>query len=999
MTKNNYLFRNGRVWLAGSGLCLLFCFLSFIPIVGPGIDQPTPIGAYLNGVFPPQAPSGDGSTYDVVNAFPNLIFQDPMTIIEVPDENSYYVVGKSGFIWQIANNPNTTSKNEVLNISDRVDIDGDSGLLNAILHPEFGQSGSPNRGYLYMLYRFHPEGDVSECGDDAFVRLSRFNRPDGSNNFDPNSEFVLVQVFDEQCWHNGGGMFFDDEGYFYFTIGDAGGANDEYNTTQSLNSRLLSGLFRIDLEMDASRSHPIRRQQVDPPGMSFDDYSSFSQGYFIPNDNPWQDVNGGILEEFFALGLRSPHRASWDPVTGDIYVGDVGQARREEVSKITKGSNLQWPFREGSISGPKSQPNPLIGVSTPPALDYNRSDGNSVIGGFVYRGSGFQGDLSGKYIFGDHGLRNVWTFNPANQEVAFLLRVPYSGNGDKNGIASFATNSNGDIFILKLYGTAQNGGIIYKLRQTSFVPEPPALLSATGAFTDLNNMTPAPGIVPYTVNAPLWSDRAEKQRWIALPNDGTHNTANEQIAFSETGGWQFPVGTVFIKHFELPVDYQNPSVTQKLETRFLIIAQNGGTYGVTYKWRADGSDADLLESGDTQVFNIANGSPATQTWEFPGRADCLTCHNANAGFVLGLQTWQLNGDFTYPSGMTDNQLNTWNHLGMFANSFDPADIPGFLQSVPIGDDSQAEEVRVRSYLDANCAHCHRPGGVEGAFDARFSTPLENQNLVNAPVLSRNSPASQYIVKPNNTAASELWVRDGSLAENAMPPLAKNLVHEEYMAVLTAWINSFSEDCIELEESYCASGDCLIEENPIPSGNYLATQRITANTVVASSSDVQFKAGYGITLQPGFRVGAGTAFHAEIIPCQSESQPAALAEQNPVSISAERIDNKGSGERASSDDQLSQAQAWFSRPDRTLSVKVRPNPFRDEFRLQIEAPFPELKRAVIRVMDVNGRIFYQRYDAPFNQEITVFSHDGWANGIYYLEIIASDYRFIKTVVKQ
>src|SRR5690606_4598025 len=114
---------------------------------------------------------------------------------------------------------------------------------------------------------------------------------------------------------------------------------------------------------------------------------TYTANYFIPNDNPWQNAGGSILEEFYAIGLRSPHRMTFDPATGRIWLGDVGQGTREEVDIIEKGGNYQWAYREGTIAGPKSKPNPLIGADKPPVHDYSRTLGNCVIGGYVYRGS------------------------------------------------------------------------------------------------------------------------------------------------------------------------------------------------------------------------------------------------------------------------------------------------------------------------------------------------------------------------------------------------------------------------------------------------------------------------------------------------------------------------------------------------------------------------------------------------------------------------------------
>ena len=121
----------------------------------------------------------------------------------------------------------------------------------------------------------------------------------------------------------------------------------------------------------------------------------------------------------------------------------------------------------------------------------------------------------------------------------------------------------------------------------------PPVLSATGAFSNLGTLTPSTGLIPYAVNSALWSDAAIKSRWVAVPNDGPPYASDEQISFVPTGEWTFPNGTVFVKHFELTVN-EITGERKRLETRLLVRSSNGGVYGVTYKWRADNTDADLL---------------------------------------------------------------------------------------------------------------------------------------------------------------------------------------------------------------------------------------------------------------------------------------------------------------------------------------------------------------------------------------------------------------------
>ncbi len=254
----------------------------------------------------------------------------------------------------------------------------------------------------------------------------------------------------------------------------------------------------------------------------------------------------------------------------------------------------------------------------------------------------------------------------------------------------------------------------------------PALLSETGAFTNLATLEIAPGLIPYTLQQPFWSDGAEKFRWIALPNDGAHDTPAEQITFSEDQLWTFPPGTVTMKHFEIPTDYADPSQTTRLETRFLVVAADGSVYGLTYRWNDDETDAVLLDDEETEVIAVRTPRGIEiRTWQYPNRLQCLTCHTEFAGKVIGPRTRQLNGDMYYPStDRTANQLATWNHLGMFSETLDENSFPDYLTIAPQSDQDIDLEHRALSYLDSNCGYCHRPGGVFTAvFDARISIPL------------------------------------------------------------------------------------------------------------------------------------------------------------------------------------------------------------------------------------------------------------------------------------
>jgi uncharacterized repeat protein (TIGR03806 family) len=311
----------------------------------------------------------------------------------------------------------------------------------------------------------------------------------------------------------------------------------------------------------------------------------------------------------------------------------------------------------------------------------------------------------------------------------------------------------------------------------------PQRLSQTGAFADTAKMTPSRGLIPYDLVVAFWSDGAAKSRWAAIPTG--------QVDYSPTGEWQFPACTVFVKHFELPTDERNPDAKRRLETRLLVRDSHGGVYGVTYKWRSDGSDADLLTDAKTEqvAVTMPDGAVRQQTWYYPSPKDCLTCHTANAGLVLGVKARQMNRDLQYPSGVTDNELRAWNHIGLFKQPLNEREL-GKIPTLAAADDlARSVEDRARSYLDANCSHCHRPGGTVASFDARFDTPLAKQLLVEGPVLIDQGIDKPRVISPHDVWRSMAYMRASTNTEIRMPPLARETIDQKGVTLLNEWITS------------------------------------------------------------------------------------------------------------------------------------------------------------------------------------------------------------------
>lgn len=329
----------------------------------------------------------------------------------------------------------------------------------------------------------------------------------------------------------------------------------------------------------------------------------------------------------------------------------------------------------------------------------------------------------------------------------------------------------------------------------------PKTLSATGAFSDLSVLEARDGLLSYGVNSPLWSDGAQKRRWMAIPNDGFPDTPEERIGFSEVGPWRFPIGSVFIKHFEwetlaLPGERK----WRPLETRFLVHGLDGQYYGLCYRWRPDGSDADLfLEGGSAEIaLRSADGTTQVALWSYPSVEDCAACHNPTAGIVLGVRTHQLNGDHPPREGAPPiNQLRRLNRLHFLSEPFVESDLSEYGRCVPIGDVTAPLEDRVRSYLAANCAHCHQPGVTNAHFDVRYHVPLESSGLIDGPVLFDLGIADAHVIAPGRPEASLSRLRMAVTGELQMPPMGRNQVDQVAVDALTAWIN-------ELEHSNVAN---------------------------------------------------------------------------------------------------------------------------------------------------------------------------------------------------
>lgn len=676
------------------------------------------------------------------------------------------------------------------------------GLLGVAFHPNYATNG-----YFYVYYSVKvTTGSVFNYYD----RLSRFSVQAGNPNAaDPTSERILFSQLDPDINHNAGDLHFGNDGYLYLSVGDNsynnGSASLAGQLAQRIDGDLVSGLLRIDVDKKPGNPEPNQRTNTETnvtPTPVVPLYGGLA-AYSIPADNPFigaTSFNGQAVTpsqvhtEFYAVGLRNPWRFSIDTQpggTGEIWVGDVGFNSYEEIDVIASGGNYGWPDREGPAAGPRTlgavsplapyYSYPHSGVVTPANPSY---EGFCTIGGVIYRGARFA-SLQGKYIFADYGSGNIWTLARNGSSAPTVTRV----TGMTNLVAFGIDPSNGDVLALQIATGTGASGSIQRITVNTAVGTYPAKLSDTGLFADLTDLTPNPGVLPYSPNLPFWSDFAVKRRWFTIP-DGT-----SKMTWSRDGAWTFPAGTVWVKHFDLELTRSNPPVSggtgprKRIETR-LLVQTASGVYGVSYRWNDAGTDAVLVDEAgaDFDVAVTQNGSPYTQRWHIPSRAECLACHNAQAGGGLSFSTRQLNCTQTI-NGFTGNTLQLLSAAGYLTNT---PDSPNLLPRHVRPDETDYPlEARARSYFAVNCAMCHQAGGSGPSWDGRSGLTLAQTGLVRGAVLNNGGSSANKLIVPGDTVHSVVLSRiSASNGFARMPPLGSNELDQNSIALITQWIQNF-----------------------------------------------------------------------------------------------------------------------------------------------------------------------------------------------------------------
>ncbi len=711
--------------------------------------------------------------------FPNMTLSNAMQIyrskLTPTDPMRWFVMERDGHVLTFVDEnastdgSNGTEKAQVfLDLSGYADQTGEGGLLALAFDPDFA-----NNHIVYVSYT--GTSPTAHCpnllaGDAFCSNIARYTvtqKADGT--FTASTETSIFRLVKPYSNHNGGDIFFGPDGYLYASFGDGGNGNDNPQCSGQNRSSPLGKLLRID-----PRSVP--------------------SGYVIPPDNPFASPTpspspspGPCIDfnyrnttrtqfcpEIYAWGLRNPFRWSFDSVPPNgappgVWIADVGQSSIEEVDFVEKGKNYGWSQKEGTNNFANGCPTGDTNY-VPPLVEYAHTTGNqAIIGGFVYRGSAIPA-LVGAYLFADYGTGNIFVI-PDIYNVSATTMNPTPALPQSNvSVVGFSQDENNELYVIMFGGKDTS---VYKIVPASppmEAPNFPQKLSQTGCVDPADPTQPAAGLIPYDVIAPLWSDGADKRRFMALP-DGT------QIHVGGDGHFELPVGAVLMKEFSLG--------GTRLETRLLVHHADGDWAGYTYVWDAGGADATLIDG--RQQTNV-NG----QEWTFPSRADCLSCHTVAAGRSLGPDVRQFNHPYQYPDGRNANELATLDHIGLFDA---PIGDPSTLTAFSAYGSTDSVELRARSYLHANCAHCHRPGSTGGlvtAIDFRFEETFLEMNICNvAPMAGTLGIANAELLAPGSAATSVISARMHATDTTRMPPIASILVDPTGTSIVDGWITSVS----------------------------------------------------------------------------------------------------------------------------------------------------------------------------------------------------------------
>ena len=386
-------------------------------------------------------------TVELRDAYPALKFDRPLWMEEAPDASKRsFVIEQAGKVWRLPKDRNGADKNLFLDISDRKPfVQNEEGLLAFAFHPQFKENG---KFYIYYTQQGPKRNILSE------VQVSKSD----PNQADLATERILLEIQQPYWNHDGSTVTFGPDGYLYMSTGDGGLGGDPHLVGQS-GHHLLGKILRIDVN---SRTGKL------PYGIPKDNPFAGKDKDGQPKEDPFDTKPEGVRPEIWAYGLRNAWRMSFDRETGDLWAGDVGQDKWEEVDLITKGGNYGWSVREGfhPYKEQKGRGTPIDPIIEYPhnaglSADCKFPDhgiGISITGGYVYRGKR-NPSLRGVYVYADYQMGTIWGLRYENGQIS--ARGELSKANPTRPIVSFAEDRDGELYVLsfdgKIYEVLETG--------------------------------------------------------------------------------------------------------------------------------------------------------------------------------------------------------------------------------------------------------------------------------------------------------------------------------------------------------------------------------------------------------------------------------------------------------------------------------------------------------------------------------------------------------------
>jgi uncharacterized repeat protein (TIGR03806 family) len=507
------------------------------------------------------------------------------------------------------------------------------------------------------------------------------------------------------------------------------------------------------------------------------DHRDNGKHYSIPPDNPFLDLPSA-RPEVWAYGLRNTWRMAFDTNTGDLWAADVGWETWEMIHLVQPGGNYGWSIVEGRKpmrdDVPRG-PTPII----LPVKDYPRSEAGSVTGGVVYAGARLP-KLTGAFVYGDYVTGKIWASRRdgdgySHRELA-TTRLQ---------IVAFAEGGSGELYVLD-HGTDR--GQVYELlpNKTPKQEHPfPRKLSQTGLFAALENLEPAAGVIPYFINAEPWMDGGYARRWLALPG-------SSQVKVDRNQQLSFPDGTVLVKTIFLETAPESQPL--RVETQLLHLeAATWKPY--TYAWNEAQDDALLVDAtGVNRVVRLSALSfePASreQTWRFASRSECVRCHKAPIGPVLGFDYQQLYRN--HLDGATrNNQLQTLADTGVLGGP--PPQKHESVLTDPYDTSADLKD-RARSYLHVNCSVCHNHGvDPTNALFLPRQLGLEETGALKEPSVGAFGITDARVIRPGDPFGSTILYRLAKLGYARMPRIGSRVVDSTGLTLIHDWITALSRE--------------------------------------------------------------------------------------------------------------------------------------------------------------------------------------------------------------